>query len=119
MDRLSRMPVGVAIVVGAVIGLALGIVVSLVTDVPLAPEVGRYLAGWWLALGQGSCVKPSKPPGCGSRSARTRAPFQRQPRLQRAHEGRRFARESSPPTLIGTKWSISVAGAPQWTQTRP
>jgi hypothetical protein len=40
MDHLSRMPVGAAIVVGAVIGLALGIVVVLTADVPLAPEVG-------------------------------------------------------------------------------
>jgi hypothetical protein len=32
MDYLSRMPLGAAIVVGAVIGLALGIVVSLTTD---------------------------------------------------------------------------------------
>jgi large-conductance mechanosensitive channel len=40
---------GVAIAVGAVIGLALGIVVSLTTDVPLAPEIGLVLgalAGW-------------------------------------------------------------------------
>jgi hypothetical protein len=46
MDRLSRMPAGAAIVVGAVIGLAIGLVVSLATDVPLAPEVGRCLVGW-------------------------------------------------------------------------
>ena len=35
--------------VGAVVGLALGIVVSLTTDVPLAPEVGLVLGallGW-------------------------------------------------------------------------
>ena len=38
-----------AIVVGAVIGLAIGIVVSVTTDLPLAPEVGLVLgavAGW-------------------------------------------------------------------------
>jgi hypothetical protein len=38
-------PIGV----GALIGLALGIVVSLLTDVPLAPEVGVVLGalvGW-------------------------------------------------------------------------
>ena len=43
------MTVGVAIAVGAVIGLALGILVSLTTDVPLAPEGGLVLgavAGW-------------------------------------------------------------------------
>jgi hypothetical protein len=37
------------IVVGAVIGLAVGILVSLVTDIPLAPEVGLVLGalvGW-------------------------------------------------------------------------
>jgi hypothetical protein len=37
------MSLGVAIAVGAVIGLALGIVVSVATDVPLAPEVGLLL----------------------------------------------------------------------------
>jgi hypothetical protein len=42
MDHLSRTPVGAAIFVGAVIGLALGIVVSLTTDIPLAPEVGGF-----------------------------------------------------------------------------
>jgi hypothetical protein len=46
MDHLSRMPVGAAIVVGGMIGLAIGIVVSLTTDVPLAPEVGAVLGGW-------------------------------------------------------------------------
>jgi hypothetical protein len=38
-----------AIVVGAAIGLALGILVSVTTDVPLAPEAGLVLgalAGW-------------------------------------------------------------------------
>jgi hypothetical protein len=45
------MSLGVAIAVGAVIGLALGIVVSLATDVPLAPEVGLLLGALvaWLA----------------------------------------------------------------------
>jgi hypothetical protein len=40
---------GAAIAVGAVSGLVLGIVVSLATDVPLAPELGLALgalAGW-------------------------------------------------------------------------
>jgi hypothetical protein len=39
------------IVVGAVIGLAVGILVSLVTDIPLAPEIGLVLGalvGWRL-----------------------------------------------------------------------
>jgi hypothetical protein len=43
------MNLGAAIVVGAVVGLALGIVVSVTTDVPLAPEAGLLLgalAGW-------------------------------------------------------------------------
>jgi hypothetical protein len=43
------MSMGAAIAVGAVTGLALGIVISLTTDVPLAPEVGLALgalAGW-------------------------------------------------------------------------
>ena len=40
---------GVAIAVGAVVGLVLGILVSVATDLPLAPEVGLLLggaAGW-------------------------------------------------------------------------
>ena len=40
---------GVAIALGAVLGLALGILVSVVTDVPLAPEAGLVLGalvGW-------------------------------------------------------------------------
>jgi hypothetical protein len=43
------MSLGAAIVIGAVIGLALGIVVSVTTDLPLAPEVGLVLgalAAW-------------------------------------------------------------------------
>jgi hypothetical protein len=43
------MSVGVAIVLGAVTGLALGILISVTTDVPLAPEVGLVLGalvGW-------------------------------------------------------------------------
>ena len=43
------MSTGAAIGVGAVIGLALGILVSVTTDVPLAPEVGLVLGalvGW-------------------------------------------------------------------------
>jgi hypothetical protein len=45
------MTLGVAIAVGAVVGLALGIVVSVATDIPLAPEVGLLLgalAAWLL-----------------------------------------------------------------------
>ena len=45
------MGLGPAIAVGAVIGLALGIVISVITDVPLAPEAGLVLgglAGWLL-----------------------------------------------------------------------
>jgi hypothetical protein len=40
-----------AIAVGAVIGFALGIVVSVATDVPLAPEFGAVLGGLigWLS----------------------------------------------------------------------
>jgi hypothetical protein len=41
---------GVAIAIGAGAGLVIGILVSLVTDVPLAPEAGLVLgglAGWW------------------------------------------------------------------------
>ena len=51
MDHLGRLPVGAAIAVGALVGLALGIVVSVITDVPLAPEVGLVLGGLvgWLS----------------------------------------------------------------------
>ena len=50
-DHLSEMSLGGTIVVGAVIGLALGIVVSVTTDVPLAPEAGLLLGGLvaWLS----------------------------------------------------------------------
>ena len=43
------MSVGAAIAVGAALGVALGILVSVTTDLPLAPEVGLVLgalAGW-------------------------------------------------------------------------
>jgi len=38
-------------VVGAVLGLALGVLVSVTTDVPLAPEVGLVLGAFvgWLS----------------------------------------------------------------------
>jgi hypothetical protein len=38
-----------AIAIGAVVGLALGILVSVATDIPLAPEIGLVLGalvGW-------------------------------------------------------------------------
>jgi hypothetical protein len=41
---------GLAIAIGAVIGLALGTLVSVATDLPLAPEIGLLLgalAGWF------------------------------------------------------------------------
>jgi hypothetical protein len=43
------MTVGAAIAIGAVVGLVLGILVSVASDLPLAPEVGLVLgalAGW-------------------------------------------------------------------------
>jgi hypothetical protein len=45
------MSLGVAIATGAVAGLALGIVVSVTTDIPLAPEIGLLLGALvaWLA----------------------------------------------------------------------
>jgi hypothetical protein len=50
------MSVGAAIAVGAVTGLALGIVISLTTDVPLAPEAGLVLGalGAWLLRRSGA-----------------------------------------------------------------
>jgi len=45
------MSVGAAIGLGALVGLVLGIVVSVTTDVPLAPEAGLVLGGLigWLS----------------------------------------------------------------------
>jgi hypothetical protein len=45
------MSVGAAIALGAVIGLALGILISVTSDVPLAPEAGLVLGALvgWLA----------------------------------------------------------------------
>jgi hypothetical protein len=43
------MSIGAATGVGAVTGLALGILISVTTDVPLAPEIGLVLGalvGW-------------------------------------------------------------------------
>jgi hypothetical protein len=43
------MTVGVAIGLGAVLGLAIGIVISVISDIPLAPEAGLALGalvGW-------------------------------------------------------------------------
>ena len=47
---------GALIAVGAVLGLALGIVVSLTTDLPLAPEIGLALGAliaWLSRRGRG------------------------------------------------------------------
>jgi hypothetical protein len=50
------MSIGAVIAVGAVTGLALGIVISLITDVPVAPEVGLVLGalGGWLSRRDGA-----------------------------------------------------------------
>ena len=42
---------GLGIAAGALIGVVLGIAVSLITDVPFAPEIGLLLGGaaGWLA----------------------------------------------------------------------
>jgi hypothetical protein len=47
---IDQVSVVAAIVLGAAVGLALGIVVSVTTDVPLAPEAGLALGmlGGWL-----------------------------------------------------------------------
>jgi hypothetical protein len=51
VSSAGGMSVGVVVAVGAVIGLALGILVSVITDLPLAPEAGLALGGLigWLA----------------------------------------------------------------------
>jgi ribose/xylose/arabinose/galactoside ABC-type transport system permease subunit len=49
------MSVGATIALGAVLGLALGIVVSVTTDLPLAPEAGLVLGalvGWLVRRGR-------------------------------------------------------------------
>lgn len=48
--RVDALSTGAAIGVGAVAGLVLGILVSVATDLPLAPEVGLLLGalGGWL-----------------------------------------------------------------------
>jgi hypothetical protein len=60
VDDLSRPSVGAAIAIGAVIGLALGIVVSVTTDVPLAPEGGLVLGALvgWLWRRSGTSPEP-------------------------------------------------------------
>jgi hypothetical protein len=43
------MSTGAAIAIGGVVGLALGVLVSVSTDIPLAPEIGLVLGalvGW-------------------------------------------------------------------------
>ena len=55
---MSQVGDGALIAVGAVIGLALGIVVSVATDVPLAPELGLALGAsiaWLSRRGHGAC----------------------------------------------------------------
>jgi hypothetical protein len=49
------MSMGASIAIGAAAGLALGILVSVTTDIPLAPEAGLALgalAGWLLGRDQ-------------------------------------------------------------------
>jgi hypothetical protein len=48
--------IGAAIAVGAVMGLAVGILVSVTTDVPLAPEAGLALGALvgWLSRRKGA-----------------------------------------------------------------
>jgi hypothetical protein len=46
-------PLWIFLIPGAVIGLAVGIVVSVMTDVPLAPEIGLVVglgAGWGIRV---------------------------------------------------------------------
>jgi len=52
---MGGLSAGPAIAIGAFVGLVVGILVSLATDVPLAPEVGLVLGalvGWLSSRGQ-------------------------------------------------------------------
>jgi hypothetical protein len=73
--------VGATIALGAVLGLALGIIVSVTTEVPLAPEAGLLLGGvvGWLSrrdraknssqpLSLSTVARSSKARGCGERN---------------------------------------------------
>ena len=54
-EREGRPSTGAAIAVGAVIGLTLGVLVSVTTDLPLAPEAGLALgalAGFLMQRGR-------------------------------------------------------------------
>jgi hypothetical protein len=60
------MGLGAAIALGAVIGLALGIVVSVATEIPLAPEVGAVLgalADRTILSASRSSIRTSRPIG--------------------------------------------------------
>jgi hypothetical protein len=49
LNGVGEMSVGAGIALGAVTGLAVGILISVTTDVPLAPEAGvalGALVGW-------------------------------------------------------------------------
>jgi uncharacterized membrane protein len=55
-DRTVSMTVGAATVAGAVSGLVLGILISVTTDIPLAPEAGLVIgafAGWLIRRDRG------------------------------------------------------------------
>src|SRR3954452_18276550 len=58
---------GAAIALGAVIGLALGVIVSVTTDVPLAPEAGLVLGALvgWLSRRRGGEVAGTRRGGRG------------------------------------------------------
>jgi hypothetical protein len=53
---------GMVLVVGAAIGLALGVVVSIATDIPLAPEVGLLIGLFvaWLLRRKRSWLPPHR-----------------------------------------------------------
>jgi hypothetical protein len=49
-DKVIAMSTGAAIGIGAAVGLVVGVLVSVTTDLPLAPEAGLLLGvlGGWL-----------------------------------------------------------------------